>query len=44
MDDEREVEVSVPAREPWSAPVLRRASAVDAEASEGPSFDGTGSS
>jgi hypothetical protein len=40
MDTEHAVEPTQPLREPWSAPVLRRLSAVNAEASEGPGGDG----
>jgi hypothetical protein len=39
MDEKREVEMSVPVRAPWSAPVVRLLSAVAAEAGEGPSPD-----
>jgi hypothetical protein len=44
MDAERDVKLSEPARAPWSTPVLRLLSAVDAEASEGLVIDGPGSS
>jgi hypothetical protein len=44
MEAERDMELPEPAREPWSTPVLRQLSAVDAEASEGLNFDGLGSS